>query len=215
MIPVDPIPLTRYSRSLSADDPIKRTRSPGENPSGGRASSNLPVLAVTLEIDRTIQSLEVTQGPEGKLTVQLDGEAQDIALEPSSGDGLYRLRVGDRTMTVHIARVGSGLRVSVGARQYDVSVLRGGLQEGVAFTDGGRTLSAPMAGSIAEVLVAEGDKVLQGDPLLVIVAMKMNNEIRSPLDAVVRTVHVAAGESVEQGALLVALEALEQTEASE
>ena len=170
---------------------------------------------VTLEIDGSVRALEVTQGPDGQFTVQLDGGAQEIALEPVSGVGLYRLRVRDRTTTVHIARVGTGLRVTVGARQHNVSLLRGGGLTDPSFTDGTRRLTAPMAGIITEVLVAEGDTVRQGDPMLVIVAMKMNNEIRSPLDAVVRTVNVAVGESTEQGALLLVLEAPEQAEASE
>ena len=64
-----------------------------------------------------------------------------------------------------------------------------------------------MSGVVTEVLVEAGAAVRQGDPLLVIVAMKMNNEIRSPLDGVVRSVHVQVGELTEHGALLVVLEA--------
>ena len=161
---------------------------------------------LTLEIDGAPCELEVRQGPQGRLTVRLNGVEQEIALEPG-GDGLHRLRVGQHTTTVHIARAGRGLRVTVGPRQHAVSVLRGGRLPEPTFAEGELAVSAPMTGVVTEVLVAEGDAVRQGDPLLVIVAMKMNNEIRSPLEAVVRTVHVAVGESAEQGALLVVLEA--------
>ena len=48
-------------------------------------------------------------------------------------------------------------------------------------------------------------------PRVTVVAMKMNNEIRAPLDGVVRSVHTQVGESVDQGALLVVLEAGEES----
>jgi len=66
-----------------------------------------------------------------------------------------------------------------------------------------------MSGVVTEVLVREGEAVRQGDPLMVIVAMKMNNEIRSPLDGVVRTMHAQVGETVDQGAVMCVLEAAE------
>jgi biotin carboxyl carrier protein len=62
-----------------------------------------------------------------------------------------------------------------------------------------------MTGSIVEVRCAVGDRVAQGDVLLVIESMKMNNELRSPADGVVEQVAVTGGQRVNAGDLLVAI----------
>ncbi|MCH7939400.1 MAG: acetyl-CoA carboxylase biotin carboxyl carrier protein subunit, partial [Candidatus Marinimicrobia bacterium] len=71
---------------------------------------------------------------------------------------------------------------------------------------GGGQITAPIPGLISEVSVKEGDTVAAGDRLLILEAMKMENEIRAPQAGIVLAVHVALGQAVEQGALLVKLE---------
>jgi acetyl/propionyl-CoA carboxylase alpha subunit len=68
------------------------------------------------------------------------------------------------------------------------------------------TITAPMPGTVIQVLVAEGDSVSPRQPLLVLEAMKMETPLTSPYEAIVRAVHVAEGDRVERGALLVELE---------
>jgi len=72
---------------------------------------------------------------------------------------------------------------------------------------GESTVVAPMPGTVIRVLAAEGDRVEQRQPLLVIEAMKMETPLVSPFDATVLRVHVAEGDRVTGGALLVELEA--------
>jgi acetyl-CoA/propionyl-CoA carboxylase, biotin carboxylase, biotin carboxyl carrier protein len=67
-------------------------------------------------------------------------------------------------------------------------------------------IKAPMPGTVIGVLVAEGDRVEPRQPLLVLEAMKMETPLTSPYEAVVRKVHVAEGDRVVGGALLVELE---------
>ncbi len=72
--------------------------------------------------------------------------------------------------------------------------------------NGGSSLSAPMPGTVIQVLVKDGDSVKHRQPLLVLEAMKMETPVVSPYDAVVKSVHVAEGDRVAGGALLVELE---------
>jgi acetyl/propionyl-CoA carboxylase alpha subunit len=67
-------------------------------------------------------------------------------------------------------------------------------------------VTAPMPGTVLRVLVAEGDTVQARQPLLVLEAMKMETPLVSPYAAVVRTIHVAEGDRVGGGALLLELE---------
>ena len=69
-------------------------------------------------------------------------------------------------------------------------------------TGDGTPVNAPMPGTILSVAAKVGQSVKSGDTLMVLEAMKMENEILSPRDGVVQTVAVAAGDAVQTGALL-------------
>jgi len=64
---------------------------------------------------------------------------------------------------------------------------------------------APMTGAVEKVLVSSGDKVTEGQPLVVMLAMKMEHTIRSPRDGVVESIFFSEGESAERNSLLVKL----------
>ena len=69
----------------------------------------------------------------------------------------------------------------------------------------GEPVTCPMPGTIINVPVKPGQAVKAGDVLVVLEAMKMENEIKAPKDATVATVAVNKGESVNTGAVLVTL----------
>ena len=70
---------------------------------------------------------------------------------------------------------------------------------------GGEKITAPMPGTILAVNVKPGQAVKRGDVLVVLEAMKMENEIMAPNDGTVGTVNVAKGQSVQSGATLLTL----------
>ncbi len=75
-----------------------------------------------------------------------------------------------------------------------------------AGAEGSVKVSAPMPGKIISVKVAPGQEVKSGDVVLILEAMKMENEIVAPQDGVIAAVHVNAGSSVEAGDVLVSLD---------
>ena len=75
----------------------------------------------------------------------------------------------------------------------------------VAAPTGATTIEAPMPGNIWKVGVEEGQEVKAGDMLVILEAMKMENEIMAPVDGVVASVHVAKGAAVNGGDVLVSL----------
>lgn len=68
-------------------------------------------------------------------------------------------------------------------------------------------LNAPMPGKILEMIVKEGDKVSLGDPVAILEAMKMENELKAPIDGIVKTIAVSKNDSVEKNALILEIEA--------
>ncbi len=67
-------------------------------------------------------------------------------------------------------------------------------------------ISAPMPALVVRLLAVAGDAVVQGQGLVVLEAMKMENEIKAPRAGVVKQIHVPAGKAVEKGETLVTLE---------
>ena len=67
-------------------------------------------------------------------------------------------------------------------------------------------VTSPMAGVIMSILVDQGDSVKQGQPLVVLEAMKMENQITAPVAGTVKSVDVKEGDSVQEGHILLVLE---------
>ncbi|WP_313568503.1 biotin/lipoyl-containing protein [Acetoanaerobium noterae] len=72
-------------------------------------------------------------------------------------------------------------------------------------TNGAGSVKAPMPGTINDIKVTEGQAVKAGDVLVILEAMKMENEIMSPTDGVVKQIAVAKGASVNSGDVLVVI----------
>lgn len=91
-----------------------------------------------------------------------------------------------------------GVEIPVEIEEYQLAQLRktAGMKSGPSVQ---KKLKAPMPGLILEVKVASGDKVSKDQPLIVIEAMKMENVIKASGDAVVKSVDVSKGASVEKG----------------
>jgi biotin carboxyl carrier protein len=69
-----------------------------------------------------------------------------------------------------------------------------------------RIIKAVIPGAIAEILTVAGKQVHQGDTIMILEAMKMLNRIMAPLDGTVKVIHVATGQKVSKGQILIELE---------
>jgi biotin carboxyl carrier protein len=103
--------------------------------------------------------------------------------------------------TIHL----DGFRFEVEALDERMRAIRQ-LASPAARSPGPTTLSAPMPGLVVRVLVQAGDQVQAGQGVVVIEAMKMENELRAPTAGVVRSVPVGPGNAVEKGVILVEFE---------
>lgn len=68
------------------------------------------------------------------------------------------------------------------------------------------SLNAPMPGKILELLISDGDSVEEGQPVLILEAMKMENELNSPSNGVVSKLHIQQGDNVEKNQILIDIE---------
>ncbi len=153
--------------------------------------------------------VEVT-GADGRYRVRVDGEVHEIdaRLTPA---GIASLLVAGASHVVDVAERDGARVVDVGGETYVVGVeeetrhvIR--TKGGGAGGHGHQTLVAPLPGKITHVAVAPGDAVRAGDPLLVIEAMKMENELRASGAGTVAEVRVSAGQAVNAGDVLVVID---------
>ena len=122
----------------------------------------------------------------------LAGESWTVAAQPLEGDGRWALGV-----------VGERVEVAVrDERTRETDAPEGGAAPA---TTGPVVVRAPMPGLVVRVEVADGQRVDAGAGLVVVEAMKMENELRAARAGVVQTVHVTAGQAVEKGVPLVTI----------
>ncbi len=135
-------------------------------------------------IDGVASHAELIECEPGVYSVLIEGGSFEVALE------------GDHAVWVGPHRRELELR---DPRRWT----RGG---GADSADGPQTLKAAMPGKVVRTLVGAGDTVETGQALLVVEAMKMQNEVKSPKAGVVRSLHVSQGDSVAAGQSLAVVE---------
>jgi biotin carboxyl carrier protein len=165
------------------------------------------------------------------VTLEPDPEAKPIVVDlvelPS---GELEARVDDRHVDLDVAYLGAQLSVRIDGQVVDLTVegtppevgavasghrsyvrveserMRAAEQAKKTSVSGGdRVVKSPMPGRVVKVLVAKGDTVEVGRGLVVLEAMKMENEVRAKVAGTVAEVHVAPGATVEGSAKLVTL----------
>lgn len=118
------------------------------------------------------------------------------------------------------------LRITVNGKEYDVKVEEIGQSNEITsiietnvssevkqipkqeskVLDESETINSPMPGTIVSIKVKEGQKVSSGNVLVILEAMKMENEILAPKDGIVSRINVVEGQSVDSGTILISLQ---------
>jgi biotin carboxyl carrier protein len=149
--------------------------------------------------------VELTQAGERPVWT-IDGQRLDADATAVS-PGIYSVLLNGKSFEVRIESLGAELRAVTGSRESKVVIQdqrewrrnRGGSVE----AQGRQQVLAPMPGKIVRVLVTAGDAVRAGQGLLVVEAMKMQNEIRAPKSGTIDRVRVVEGQTVNAGEVVV------------
>jgi biotin carboxyl carrier protein len=158
-------------------------------------------------VDGRAVRVEVT-GADGRYTVALDGRALCVDARESGRDGLS-LIVDGRSYAALLEPRENGYTVHLPEDTFEVELSAAagaGAAAGRKPAGGPARVAAPMPGRLVRVLVEAGQEVRAGQGLVVMEAMKMENELRAPRAGRVREVHVRELQAVETGALLVVLD---------
>ena len=154
--------------------------------------------------------------------ISLDGDERTVDWRAVGGRtlsaqgeraGHYSLLVGDRSYEMFIRAAGrqesgaSAFEVSIGGQTFEVGVQDERARAlaslvGEARTSGDVTIRAPMPGLVSNVLVNEGDEVQRGQAVVVLEAMKMENDLSATHAGIVKSLRVTKGQTVAQGEAL-------------
>jgi pyruvate carboxylase subunit B len=145
--------------------------------------------------------------------VTVDGRAHSATLGVISGTPLRQLLIDGRPLTLSVEAIGRGRwALTPKGERWEMEVVDERTRHIRSLAGGGDqrraagVLKAPMPGLVVRVQVQPGEKVAAGDSLVVLEAMKMENELKAGASGVVKSVRVAPGEAVEKGQVLVEFE---------
>ena len=162
-----------------------------------------------------------------KFLATVNGRLETVQVTGSNGH--YRVTLGDRTIEVDAQWPAGGLAsllIDGVSHVADVSLSKGGMlvnvdgatylveveeyaryvirtRGGAGTSAGGQTIKSPLPGKVTHVAVAVGDRVKRGDTVVVIEAMKMENEFKAAAPGTVTEVRVQPGQAVNPGDVLV------------
>ncbi len=170
-------------------------------------------MTFEVDINGRTRTVAIERVASGRFRVSLDGELHEL---DAARVGAYGLSLLDgqagtsREVQVTPGAARGELLISLTGRT--VAATLNGRRTGRAGVDGGpgahgeQAVTAPMPGRVLRVLVAPGDEVAVRQGVIVVEAMKMENELRSPKAGRVREVNVTPGTSVEAGRVLLVIE---------
>ncbi|HEX8696058.1 MAG TPA: biotin/lipoyl-containing protein [Longimicrobium sp.] len=124
-------------------------------------------------------------------TLLVDGRSYTLSARPGDRRGRWELALGGDRFRVE----------AVDERTRAIREMTGG-----ADTEADRTVAAPMPGLVVKIEVEVGQQVKAGQGVIVVEAMKMENELKAPADGVVAKILVQERQTVEKGAPLIVLE---------
>jgi pyruvate carboxylase subunit B len=165
------------------------------------------------------RTFQVDLGPDG---TRIDGEPVEVDMAHVEGTDVRHLLVGGRSHRLVAERDSDGswnlhmrgtrLRaVAVDERTRAIREMTGA----GAGPAGPRPVKAPMPGLVVKVEVSVGDRIEPGQGVVIVEAMKMENELRAEGAAIVTAVHVEVGDTVDKGDILIDLGPLDEPEGAE
>lgn len=145
----------------------------------------------------------------GELEVTVDGKRLDISYEEVDNLGQVAVQCDGKSYGISIEGTASSVTAVIAGHLYAIELEdereRAAHAAARAASKGGGLVKSVMPGVVVQLLVKPGDTVTKGQPLLVLEAMKMQNEIAAPSDGIVKAVHVNEKQAVGSGAKLVTL----------
>jgi len=154
--------------------------------------------------------VSLTEETQNQFTIDIDGRTHSVDFA-MAGDSVYSIIIDGKSYAMEINERGDNFDILMDdGDMFDVEVLdemkRLMKMRHSAGLEGRQVVESQMPGYIWKILVEKGQEVQAGDPLMILVAMKMENEIKAPKDGVVEELFIELDQTVVAGDRLAVVE---------
>ena len=168
-------------------------------------------MKLEAEIGENRHQIELTRNGES-VSVVIDGQSYDVEIsEPEPNT--YLIKKDGKIYEAYVAptdRQGRSKKVTIRGREFEVILIDPkrlrGIAAGGEHADGSAEIKTAMPGKVVRLLLEVGSPVEKGDGVLVVEAMKMQNELKSPKAGTVKEFRVTEGDTVSAGDILALVE---------
>ncbi|MCX8084553.1 MAG: acetyl-CoA carboxylase biotin carboxyl carrier protein subunit [Calditerrivibrio sp.] len=164
-------------------------------------------MAVKRQYFATVEGFEgefevnLTENAPADYTVSVNGKEYRVDFEQIN-ETIYSVIINGQSYAVDMTTKGDKYDIIVNGDHFNVEVLdemkRLMKMRTSSTVEGRQVIEAPMPGYIWKMLKEVGDEVKAGEPIMILVAMKMENEIKSPKDGVIQEIFVKASENPQE-----------------
>ncbi|MEP7147584.1 MAG: biotin/lipoyl-containing protein [Acidobacteriota bacterium] len=168
-------------------------------------------MKLQAEIGDAKRDVEIRREGE-KVFADVDGRKYELELsEPEPNVFLFKHEGSiHEAVVTPVSKLGDPTHVRIGTNEFDIRVIDPkrlrSAGSGVEHADGLAEIKTAMPGKVVRVLLQPGSPVEAGASVLVVEAMKMQNELKSPKDGTIREIRVAEGDAVSAGDVLAVVE---------
>jgi biotin carboxyl carrier protein len=169
-------------------------------------------MKLIAELNQEKHAVELTRGDGLNLTAEVDGRVYELEVsEPEPN--VYLFKHENRIYQIFVSpneKPGEPYAASVGNHNYEIKIfdpkrLRGTSANG-GNLEGASEIKTAMPGKVVRVLAEAGAQVKAGDGVVIVEAMKMQNEMKSPKDGVIKEIRFPEGATVNAGDVLAVIE---------
>jgi len=169
-------------------------------------------MALEIILGERTANVEIVSRNNNKMNIRIDDHVYDADIEKVA-EGVYSILVDGKSFNIELFETSHPKKYSVSTlyNQYDVEIIdaeskylknrnKGGL------TDGENAIASPMPGKVVKIPVMLNEEVKEGQTVIVVSAMKMESEYKSPKDGFVKEIYVTEGETVAANQILVLID---------
>ncbi len=144
-----------------------------------------------VEVDGKLYKVDLMHTADGTFSILESGHSYNIELVPHEQPKKYTAYTLYKEFEVEVIDAEARYLMNRGAN---------------GFGSNENTISSPMPGKVVKILVNEGDEIKEGENAIIISAMKMESEYKSPRDGIIKRINVSEGETIEGNQILIELD---------
>jgi len=169
-------------------------------------------MSIEIRLNERLSKVELVSREENLLTIKVDDKLYSLDILKVE-DGMYSALLDGRSYNLEILEKDNAKQYTVNSqnKSYDLEIVDAETRyllsrKGNDDEETGNTISSPMPGKIVKIPVKAGDKVVTGQTVITVSAMKMESEYKAGRDGVIKEVHVKEGDTIEGNQPLITLE---------